>query len=192
MPAHGEDKPPPLKADEDADDIRGVAAGDRQSFARLFSKYAPRLKTYLMRHGASPAASEEIVQETMLAVWRKAHQYNPHLGSGSAWIFVIARNLRVDRLRRERHPDDLSSGWMNDADTPQTPEEHLLHSEQGRRLETAVEQLSPAQMEIIRRSMREDWPLSKVAVDLKLPLATARSHLRRAIVRLREALKDGR
>lgn len=192
MSPQEEDKTPPLKADEDADDIRAVAAGDRQSFAKLFSKYAPRLKTYLIRQGASPTAAEEIAQETMLAVWRKAHQYDPQLGSGSAWIFVIARNLRVDRLRRERHPDDLSSAWMSETDRPQTPEELLLHTEQGRRLETAVEQLSPAQMEVVRRSMRGDWPLSKVAVELKLPLATARSHLRRAIVRLREALKDGR
>lgn len=179
-------------ADEDRVDLLAVAKGNRQSFSKLFSRFAPRLKIYLMRQGSTPAAAEELVQETMLAVWRKANQYDPTLGSGAAWIYVIARNLRIDRLRRERHPDDVGAGWQNEGERPQTPEELFLHDEQGRRLENAVDQLSPAQMEVIRRAMRGEGSLSKVAQDLRLPIATARSHMRRAIVRLREALRDGR
>ena len=75
---------------------------DRAAFVALFEHFAPRVKTFMLRSGASEATAEEIAQETMLTVWRKADSFVPGSAGAAAWIFTIARNLRIDALRRER------------------------------------------------------------------------------------------
>ena len=75
---------------------------DRAAFARLFDYFAPRIKTYMRRSGVPEAHSEELAQETLLMVWRKASLFEPAGGGAAAWIFAIARNLRIDALRREQ------------------------------------------------------------------------------------------
>src|SRR5690606_2766745 len=83
--------------------IQAIAATqDRGAFAALFDHYAPRVKAYLLRLGVPGPAAEELAQETLLTVWRKAGQYDPARAGASTWIFTIARNLRVDALRRDR------------------------------------------------------------------------------------------
>ena len=85
-----------------ADLLQRVAAnGDVEAFKALFEAYAPRVKAYMLRQGADAATAEELAQETLLAVWRKAGLYSDEKGSATTWIFTIARNLRIDRLRRE-------------------------------------------------------------------------------------------
>ena len=85
-----------------------AARQDRAAFSSLFEHFAPRVKSYLTRSGASAESAEELAQETLLAVWRKASFFDPARGSASTWIFTIARNLRSDALRRERHPEALA------------------------------------------------------------------------------------
>lgn len=175
---------------EATDDILAIAKGDKQRFEALFVRFGPKVKAYLIRHGASSGAAEELAQEAMLNVWRKAHLFNPAAGTGAAWIFTIARNLHIDAIRRERHPDALTLTWPAPAQAPPTPEELLLREERARRLERAVEGLSPAQVEIVRRAFLGAGPLAKVAAELSLPLSTAKSHLRRAVARLKSAMAD--
>jgi RNA polymerase sigma-70 factor, ECF subfamily len=74
---------------------------DRDAFAELFDRLAPRLKSFMMRKGASAEFAEDLVQDTMIAVWTKAGLYAPDKGSVVAWIYTIARNLRIDRFRRD-------------------------------------------------------------------------------------------
>ena len=75
---------------------------DRNAFARLFGYFAPRVKSFLMRSGLEDAAAEEVAQEVMIAVWRKASYFDPGKAGASTWVFTIARNQRIDRLRRTR------------------------------------------------------------------------------------------
>ena len=83
--------------------IRAIAVGqDRAAFASLFEFYAPRIKAMLMRSGAAADAAEDVAQEALLTVWRKASYFDPARASASAWIFTIARNLRIDRLRGDK------------------------------------------------------------------------------------------
>ena len=85
-----------------ADFLQRIAErGDVEAFRKLFQSYAPRVKSYMMRQGADSNTAEELAQETMLTVWRKAGLYSGEKGSATTWIFTIARNLRIDRLRRE-------------------------------------------------------------------------------------------
>ena len=80
--------------------IGRVAEGDREAFRRLFEHFAPRVKGLMLKAGASSDDAEEIAQETLLAVWRKAAQFDPVSAGASAWIYTIARNLRIDAVRR--------------------------------------------------------------------------------------------
>jgi RNA polymerase sigma-70 factor (ECF subfamily) len=84
---------------------RVAAYRDRAAFAALFGHFAPRVKAYLLRLGAPAAVAEELAQEALLNAWRKAHLFDPAKASAATWLFTIARNLRIDALRREKHPE---------------------------------------------------------------------------------------
>ena len=159
---------------------------DRSAFVELFHHFAPRVKSYGRRLGASDTAAEELAQETLLAVWRKAGQFDPARASASTWIFTIARNLRIDALRRERPAPPAD----DDAD-PSPPADVLISgSQQDGRVRQALGSLPPEQLEVIRLSFFSDAPHSAIAESLGLPLGTVKSRLRLAMTRLRALLED--
>lgn len=164
------------------------AAQDRAAFAALFGHFAPRIKAYLMRLGAGSAQAEDLAQEAMLTVWRKAALYDPAKASAATWIFTVARNLRIDAIRRERRPafDPNDAAFVPDADPP--PDSGLERAEDGETLRAAMEVLPPEQAEIVRMSFYSDKPHSEIARELGLPLGTVKSRLRLAMGRLRQAM----
>lgn len=85
-----------------------ACSSDRVAFARLFAHFAPRVKTYLLRIGTVPAVAEDLAQETMLTVWRKAAYFDPMRAGAATWVFTIARNLHIDAQRRDRHAATLT------------------------------------------------------------------------------------
>ena len=98
----GGGRPPARAIGGMADLLRRVAEqADPEAFRELFETYGPRVKAYMMRQGADAATAEDLAQETLLAVWRRASLYLADKGSAATWIFAIARNMRIDRLRRE-------------------------------------------------------------------------------------------
>jgi len=162
--------------------------GDRSAFAALFAHFAPRVKSYMLRLGAAPEAAEELAQETLLTVWRKAALFDPARAGASTWIFAIARNLRIDAVRRERRPaieDDPSDGRAE-----VEPDALVAAAERGERLREAIAALPPDQAEVVRLSFFQDKPHSEVARDLGLPLGTVKSRLRLALARLRGQVED--
>ncbi len=165
---------------------RIAAQADRAAFAELFQHFAPRVKSYGLRLGASAPAAEELAQETLLAVWRKAAQFDPERASASTWIFTIARNLRIDTLRRERPPPPPE----DDADPAPLADALLTEAEHGGRVRRALAQLPPEQLQVIRLSFFSDAPHSAIAESLGLPLGTVKSRLRLAMTRLRSLLED--
>ena len=165
-----------------------AARGDRDAFTALFSHFAPRVKSYLLRHGASSAAAEELAQETLLTVWRKAAQFDPARAGASTWIFTIARNLRIDAIRRDRPPPEAED--PTDA-APQPQADALVAAaERDARVRRALGALSREQAEIVQLSYYSDEPHSVIASRLGLPLGTVKSRLRLAMGRLRSLLED--
>ena len=163
--------------------------GDREAFGELFAYYAPRVKTYLLKMGAG-AAAEELAQEAMLSLWRKAALFDPAKASAGTWIFAIARNLRVDAIRRERRPAlDPDDPELSPVPEP-LAEDGLMTQEKEARLRAALVQLPVEQAEIVTLSFFADKPHSQIAEELKLPLGTVKSRLRLAMGRLRAALGD--
>ncbi|RYG04956.1 MAG: sigma-70 family RNA polymerase sigma factor [Caulobacteraceae bacterium] len=170
---------------------RIVAHRDREAFKTLFLAYAPRLKTYLIRHGATAAQAEELAQEAMLSLWRKAAYYDPNRASVAAWLFTIARNLRIDVLRKERSAlaYELASPG-DEEERPASPEAEHEAAERDARVREAVRVLPPDQLEVVRLSFFNEKPHAEIAQILSLPLGTVKSRLRLAAMRLRAALGD--
>lgn len=158
---------------------------DQEAFVRLFLQFAPKVKSYLIRQGLRPEVAEELAQETLVIVWRKAHTFDPARAGAAAWIFTIARNLHIDALRKEKHPSDIvlsSDGlWAE----PSTPEEVYVGEEREKSVQRALQHLAPEQLEVLRLSFFEGRPHSDIAAALGLPLGTVKSRLRLAVGRLR-------
>lgn len=161
---------------------------DRGAFQSLFLHFAPRLKSYLLRAGAPAQQAEELAQEAMLTVWRKAALFDPARASAATWIFTIARNLRIDLIRRERHPG------FDPADPTLLPEEIGLAdagveaSQGAQAVQAALRDLPPEQAEVIALFFYGDKPHSEIAAELDIPLGTVKSRLRLAMARLRARL----
>jgi RNA polymerase sigma-70 factor (ECF subfamily) len=173
--------------------IEAVAiAQDRTAFAALFEHFAPRVKTFMLRSGANEASAEEVAQETMLSVWRKAVLFDCASTGAAAWIFTIARNIRIDALRREqrggRREAELDLELRTD-DSP-TPDSHLAAAESEQRVRAAIAQLSDEQIRVVELSFFEEKAHAEIAQQLQIPLGTVKSRLRLAMTRLRTLLGD--
>jgi RNA polymerase sigma-70 factor (ECF subfamily) len=169
--------------------VCAIAANqDRQAFALLFKRFAPRVKAYLMRSGMGASAAEEVAQEAMLSVWRKAAYFDPARGGVSTWIFTIARNLRIDRLRKERLPDTFDVEPSEEADPPPSAEATVLAVERDARVRQALGALPEEQAVVVRLSFLSDKPHGEIARELGIPLGTVKSRVRLAMKRLRDML----
>ena len=164
--------------------------GDRQAYAALYKHFAPRVKAYLVRLGTADGLAEELTQEAMVSVWRKAAQFDAVRASASTWVFTIARNLRVDHFRRLGNRAPQADGFdRNEADelpdTQPLPEDRLDSRQQEEGVRSAMKQLSPEQALVLRMSFYEDTPHARIASELGIPLGTVKSRLRLAIGHLR-------
>jgi RNA polymerase sigma-70 factor (ECF subfamily) len=163
---------------------------DQAVFAELFSFYAPRLKSYIRRLGSDEMAAEEIVQEAMATVWNKAALFDAGKANASTWIFTIARNLRIDMIRRERRPTVDDGDLAELPDLGDLPDQVLSLSQRATAIRTAMQTLPTDQALIVRMSFFEEQPHSAIAEALNIPLGTVKSRLRLAFNRFRKVLGD--
>ena len=171
-----------------------AANADRQAFAELFAWYAPRIKAFMMRGGASADVAQEVAQESMISVWRRAATFDPRIARPATWIYSIARNRRIDMVRRERRIEatleDLRP--LQGEDTGQA-DSAIVALESSDRVRASIEALAPDQLEVIRKAFFEDKSHSQIAAELGLPLGTVKSRIRHALIRLRASMQgDGR
>lgn len=164
-----------------------IAQSDRAAFAQLFAAYAPKMKGYLMRLGAAPPLAEDLAQDAMISVWRRAASFDPAKAKASTWLFVIARNAWIDRLRRERVEIAYRDAYLvadeeSDAEAPDAAASRVQTEAQ---MQAALNTLSEEQRQVVRLSFFEDRPHSEIAERLSLPLGTVKSRLRLALSRLR-------
>ncbi|MEO8464346.1 MAG: sigma-70 family RNA polymerase sigma factor [Gammaproteobacteria bacterium] len=177
--------------------MRAVArSADRPAFAELFRHFAPRIKGFLKRGGASDALAEELTQETMVVMWRRAATFDSTRAQVSTWLYTIARNLRIDYHRRAPGgPAEPPSEWdaeQQPADAHLTPDE-LLHSTQREdRVRQALAELPPEQAQLLRLSFFDEHAHGRIAQDLGIPLGTVKSRIRRAVIQLRHILERNR
>ena len=166
---------------------------DREAFGSLFQEYAPRIKRLMMRQGADPETAEEIAQEALLTVWRKADLFAANKGKASTWIFTIARNLRIDRLRRERVWQVTELEPVLEEDTEGVAPDDAADSRQkSARVREMLTQLPDEQRVVVSMSFLDGLSHSEIAEKLELPLGTIKSRIRLACKKLRESLGDYR
>lgn len=162
---------------------------DRDAFAELFAFYAPRVKGYLMRIGAGEALAEELAQEVMITVWRKAGLYDRRQASVSTWIFRIARNRRIDAARRAAKPDLSPDEPALLPEAPPAPDDQLSAGERDEAVRAALDQLPAEQVALLQAAFYEGLSHSEIAAREGLPLGTVKSRIRLAFGRLRAALQ---
>jgi RNA polymerase sigma-70 factor (ECF subfamily) len=173
-----------------ADLLRRVAdRTDPAAFRQLYEAFGPRVKAYMMRMGADPGTAEDLAQETLLTVWRKAGLYAADKGSMTTWVFAIARNLRIDRLRREVPWQELPEGRMAETCVEALPDEKLAEKERQERVRAALAELPDEQRQVIVLAYIEGLPQSAIAARLALPLGTVKSRMRIAYRKVRAALE---
>ena len=166
---------------------------DRAAFATLFEHFAPRIKTFMRRSGASEQSADEFAQEALLAVWSKAGLFDPGSVGASAWIFTIARNLRIDVLRREKRAGRDYTVEIDPefhVDEGPLPDAGLAVSQVESRVRDALTHLSEDQLRVIELSFFDEKAHAEIAQTLQIPLGTVKSRLRLAMNRLRGLLGD--
>lgn len=163
---------------------RNVAA-----FEALFRYYAPKVRAFMAMKTKDRQAAEELMQETMSSVWTKAVQFDPDRGNASAWIFTIARNIRIDAYRRKRPALDIDDQALVPEEAPRADRE-LEKSQEAKLLRNALSALPPEQQDVLKMAFFEDKPHSAIAEQMGLPLGTVKSRIRLAFSKLRDALED--
>jgi RNA polymerase sigma-70 factor, ECF subfamily len=171
--------------------IVAVGRQDRDAFAVLFGHFAPRVKSMMIRAGLPDQRAEDIAQDTMLAVWHKAHLFDPAGAGPSAWIYTIARNLRVDALRRDQRAQRAEGEAMQQPEDHQPlPDAQLASSQSEEKVRAVLARLSEEQVRVVTLSFFENKPHPEIAQALGIPLGTVKSRLRLAMKRLRTLLED--
>ncbi|WP_369955653.1 sigma-70 family RNA polymerase sigma factor [Sedimentitalea sp. XS_ASV28] len=161
---------------------------DRTAFCALFDFFAPRLKGFIMRSGTSAHQAEEIVQDVMLTVWRKAALFDPHRAQVSAWIYQIARNRQIDIARKDSRPmpEELREEPGAEPDASQI----LGLEQEAGMLKEALGKLTSEQREMIEKAYMGEMTHQEISAQTGIPLGTIKSRIRLGLQRLRHELKD--
>lgn len=170
-----------------------AAVAERQdvhAYEVLFRYFVPKVRAYMSKIGSDRVFAEEMAQEAMLTVWRKAKLFDPGRGQASTWIYTIARNVRIDALRRGPRPT------FDPNDPAFVPEEEpaadvvLDRLQDTERLRVAMASLKPDEVKTLRLSFFEDMAHPAIAATLGIPIGTVKSRIRNACLKLRAILKD--
>jgi len=173
-----------------SDVLCAVADQDKASFSSLFRHFAPRVKSYMLRLGSDDSQAEELAQETMATVWRKAAQYDPARAAASTWIFTIARNLRIDAFRRTKRPELDPEDPALVPDAPPQGDAVVEHKQNAARIQVALAELPDEQRQVLHMSFFDEKTHSEIAESLDLPLGTVKSRIRLAFGRVKASLGD--
>jgi len=173
--------------------LLSLIARDRSdaAFRRLFEEYGPRVRNFMLQQGVDADIADDLTQETLTIVWQKAALYSPEKGAVSTWIFTIARNLRIDRIRRQRPWQELTDQFASSipSDSP-PPDVQFDEQQREARVRAVLAELPTDQMEVVRLAFMEGLPHSEIAEKLGLPLGTVKSRIRLAYNKLRSGLED--
>jgi RNA polymerase sigma-70 factor, ECF subfamily len=174
-----------------ADLLMAVATTqDRPAYAVLFTYYAPRVKSYLMRLGADNAQAEEIAQDVMVTVWRKASLFDRRQASVSTWIFRVARNRRIDVFRRTKRPDLDPEEEMILPSGVEAPDARVETMETEVRVRAAMKDLPEEQLQLLRLAFYDGLSHREIAEKLDVPLGTVKSRIRLAFAKMKSRLGD--
>ena len=158
---------------------------DKKAFKQLFNHFAPRIKGFCQNNGSTSDRAEEVVQEAFVNIWRKANLFDPKKASAGAWIFAIARNARIDLIRKENRPEADTTDPFFEQNEPESPLAVLEVERKSKLLRDFVRDLPAEQQQVLKLAFFEEKPHSEVAEELGIPLGTVKSRIRLAFKRIR-------
>lgn len=159
---------------------------DKQSFMQLFDYFSPRVNAYLLGLGVDAGLAEDLSQEALLALWNKAHLYESKKAAVSTWLFRVARNLWIDRLRKQRAiVYELEDEYLEAGMGAQDPEEDTGQLDSDR-IQEALASLPRNQAQVVFKAYFEGKSHSEIAADTGMPLGSVKSSLRLALQTLRQ------
>ena len=170
--------------------IKVAVSQDKEAFKELFTHFAPRIKGFFQGQGSSSDKADEVVQEAMVNVWRKSHLFDPTKAKASTWIFTVARNARIDLLRKENRPEPDFTDPSFFTDSEPQPDEIYERDNEAQRLQVVLAQLPEEQSKVLRLAFFEQKAHAEIAEELELPLGTVKSRIRLAFKRLRKELGE--
>jgi len=170
--------------------LKVAATADEAAFKELFDHFAPRVKAYLMRLGTTPGQAEDLAQDVMVTVWRKASLFDERQASASTWIFTIARNRRIDAIRRAKRPEIDPNDPLFVPDPEPQADAVLVSAEREDRLRAAMAKLTNEQRALLAQAFYDGKSHSEIAAATNLPLGTVKSRLRNIFGKLRGMLSE--
>ncbi len=182
------DSPQPPKTDEAAGWLKRIAGnGDKAAFIALFGYFAPRIKSYLMRQGLGAPLADDLTQDVMFQIWRRAGQFDEKRARASTWIYTIARNRMIDERRKNRSAMVLQD--IEKENPGYEPQDEVETASDNARLRQAIDTLPPEQKKLIEQSYFEDRSQRDISAQTKIPLGTVKSRIRLALSKLKDNLK---
>lgn len=173
-----------------ADCMAAISAErSKAAFAELFEFYAPRIKSYMLRLGASDSEAEELAQDVLVTVWQKAGLYDRKQASVSTWMFRIARNRRIDVQRRQRRPELTADDPMLQPPEIEQPDATLARGQMEGLVRSQLVKLPADQLLLLQAAFYDGLSHSEIARAFNLPLGTVKSRIRLAFLRLRGELE---
>ncbi len=164
---------------------------DKKAFAEIFAYYAPRIKSFLLSSSIDEGSAEELSQETMVIVWRKAHQFDPSKARASTWIYTIARNKRIDLLRKNKRKSTINQDNMHALESVSDQQMDTVQEKQRQELvRQAMKALPEDQAQAIKLSFVEGFSHSEISDKTGLPLGTVKSRIRLGLRRLQNEFND--
>ena len=162
---------------------------DKTAFSSLFKLVGPRIKGYLMKLGSNDIVAEDLLQEVMLTVWRKSETFDRNKAAVSTWLFTIARNKRIDMLRKEIRPQLDPNDPMLTPNQEESADNVYGSKQESIKITDAIKMLPEEQSKLIKMTYYEDKSHSIIAKELKMPLGTVKSRIRLASTRLKKLLE---
>tara|TARA_B100000131_G_scaffold260554_1_gene256439 strand:+ start:64 stop:678 length:615 start_codon:yes stop_codon:yes gene_type:complete len=162
---------------------------DKSAFSSIFKYFAPRLKSFFIKLGCSDSQAEEIIQEVMIAVWTKSKTYNSAKSSVSTWIYTIAKNKRIDKIRKEKKHNTIESDDSLEIPVASKQEEQLLSAEVNEKIHHSLQFLPKEQAELLKLSYFYEKTHTDIAKDLCLPLGTVKSRIRLALSKMKNLVE---
>lgn len=170
--------------------LAAVAERDKAAFAELFGRYAVRVKAFMLRAGTAEDDADEIAQEVLVTVWRKAHLFDPGKAAASTWIFTIARNRRIDMIRRRTRPEPDPEDPLFQPDPEPGGMQALSSQQVAERVRHSIGGLPDDQRSVLRAAFYDGLTHSEIAAHLRLPLGTVKSRMRLAFRAMRAELGE--
>ena len=163
---------------------------DKISFGYLFDHLAPKIKGFLRKNGTSEVSLDDLTQEVMIKIWRYAGQFDQKKGKVTTWVFTIARNARIDLIRKENRPEPDVNDPVMVNDPPNRSDDILFAKQTSARISEAINELPDEQKEILKYAFFEEKSHAEIAAQTGLPLGTVKSRIRLAFQRLKKTLTE--